>query len=300
MPVQALVTAAAAATMGSVLAASLLSQATALVVVLVASLILPAGRRGWAAVPAVWRERRVPRWFFLSGLIGAFYVMAQALSVGTIGLALFAVAVVAARTLGSIVIDVVGFSPAGRRRLTRQRLSGAGLLVVGSVIAAAGTGARAQGDALAWWGLGVAALAGLLISFQQSMNSRAGIAFGSTSTATAVNYVAGALGAAVAVGACAAAGPAGAAPSQWPHWWHYLGGPMGILFVVVGVTLVPRLGSLLLGIALVTGQLLGSLLLDVVLEPERVTSLEVAGTLVTLAAVFVASWQRPIGPRRIR
>ncbi|MFB0835316.1 DMT family transporter [Arthrobacter halodurans] len=297
MPVQALVTAAAAASMGSVLAAALLSQGAALGIVLLASVALPSGRRGWARVPAVWKERSVPRWFLLSGLVGAFYIVAQALSVGTIGLALFAVAVVATRTLGSIAIDVVGFSPAGRRRMTRQRLAGAGLLIVGAAVAAAGTGLRARDDPSAWWGLAVAAAAGLFVSFQQSMNSRAGIAYGATSTAIAVNYVAGVLGLLAACGAGVALGAPGVVPEQGPAWWHVLGGPLGIMFVVVGVTLVPRLGSLLLGIGLVTGQLLGSLLLDLVLAPERVAAPEVVGTLITLLAVLVASWQPGGTPR---
>ena len=77
----------------------------------------------------------------------------------------------------------------------------------------------------------------------------------------------------------------------------YLAGPQGILFVVTGVTLVPRLGALVLGIGLVTGQLVGSLAMDLVLTPEKVGGNEIIGTLVTLLAVLVASWQPNGRPR---
>jgi transporter family-2 protein len=64
------------------------------------------------------------------------------------------------------------------------------------------------------------------------------------------------------------------------------------MMVLTGVALAPKLASLLVGIGMVTGQLLGPLLLDVLPHPEDITPAEVFGTVVTLLAVFVASWQR--------
>lgn len=72
----------------------------------------------------------------------------------------------------------------------------------------------------------------------------------------------------------------------------YFAGPLGILFVITGVSLVPKLGALVLSIGLVTGQLVGSLLMDLLLEPKNVRGNEIIGTLVTLLAVFVTSWRR--------
>ena len=294
MPLQALITSASAAHLGGVLPAGLLSMSTALVIMAVASVSIPAARAGWGRVRSVWRERRVPRWFLVSGLVGSLYIIAQTVSVSTIGLALFAVAVVAARTLSSILIDVIGFSPAGKRPITRQRLLGAALLAMGASIAAFGTGGRAgEANGSAWLVLIFATVAGGLLSFQQSMNGRSGQAYGSTATVTTINYIAGATGLLVACLVWAAvAGPQSVLPEAAPLWWYYIGGPLGIMMVVTGVTLVPRLGSLLVGIGMVTGQLLGSLLLDVALHPADITLAEVLGTLVTLLAVVVASWQR--------
>lgn len=294
MPIQALITSSAAAPLGGFLPAAMLSSLTSLACMLVASVAIPAARRGWKSFGRVWRERGIPRWFIVAGLIGAYYMVAQAMSVGSIGLALFAVAVVGARTLSSILIDVIGFSPAGRQPITRQRLAGAILLVIGASIAAWGTGARAAEDPLAPIALVVAIVAGLLVSFQQSMNGRAGQAYGSTATATTINYLASAGGLLVAMTVLAALGLESFGFAAAPQWWMYFAGPLGILFVVTGVSLVPKLGALVLGIGLVTGQLVGSLLMDLLIEPEKVGVSEIVGTLLTLVAVLITSW-RPNG-----
>ena len=294
MPIQALITSSPAAPLGGYLPAAILSGLTSLACMLVASASIPAARRGWRQCGPVWRERRIPRWFLLAGLVGAYYMVAQAMSVGSIGLALFAVAVVGARTLSSILIDVIGFSPAGRQPISRQRLAGALLLVIGASVAAWGTGARAAEDPLAPIALAVAIVAGLLVSFQQSMNGRAGVAYGSTATATTINYLASVAGLLVAMAVLAALGIESFGFAQAPQWWMYFAGPLGILFVVTGVSLVPKLGALVLGIGLVTGQLVGSLLMDLLIEPEKVGASEIVGTLLTLVAVLITSW-RPNG-----
>lgn len=297
MPLQALITSSAAAPLGGYLPAALLSGLTSLACMVMASVSIPAARSGWKKFAIVWRERSIPRWFILAGLIGAYYMVAQAMSVGSIGLALFAVAVVGARTLSSILIDVIGFSPAGKQPITRQRMFGAFLLVVGATVAAWGTGSRAAEDPLAPVALAVAIGAGLLVSFQQSMNGRAGQAYGSTATATTINYLASISGLLVAMVVLAVIGMEPFGFAELPQWWMYFAGPLGILFVVTGVSLVPKLGSLVLGIGLVTGQLVGSLLMDLLLEPEKVRGNEIIGTMVTLVAVFITSWRRTGRPK---
>ncbi|GAA1876004.1 DMT family transporter [Paeniglutamicibacter psychrophenolicus] len=297
MPLQALITSNAAGFLGGYFAAALISALTSLACLMVASIALPGARAGWRKFGSVWRERQIPRWFLLAGLVGAYYMVAQAMSVSNIGLALFAVAVVGARTLTSIVIDVIGFSPAGKQPVTRIRILGAALLVVGAVIASWGTGARSAESPLAWASLAVAMGAGLLVSFQQSMNGRAGQAYGSTTTATAINYLASTAGLLIAMAVLALLKIESFGFTSVPLWWMYLAGPLGILFVVTGVTLVPRLGALVLGIGLVTGQLAGSLAMDLILTPEKVGVNEIIGTLVTLLAVLVASWQPNGRPR---
>lgn len=295
MPVQGLIVALAATHMGSVLWAAVVSMGAALVILLVWSLCLPSGRHAWAKVGAIWRERTVPRYFLLAGAIGAFYIMIQAAAVNTIGLAIFAVCIVAMRTISSMVIDIVGFSPAGKQPMTRQRNISAVLLVVGAAIASLGAGTRTDNSPFTWVVLALSAIIGALIAVQQSMNGRAGKAYQSTSTVTAINNLVGVVTLVIIAAVLALLNNPGALPQQAPEWWHFLAGPLGILFVSTGITLVPILGSLLTGIGLVTGQLIGSLVLDIIVAPELVSWTEVAGVAITVFAVFVASWRT--GPK---
>lgn len=234
MPIQALATSSAAAPLGGYLPAAMLSGLTSLLCMLMANLSIPAARRGWKRFGLVWRERIIPRWFIFAGSIGAYYMVAQAMSVGSTGLALFAVAVVGARTLSSILIDVIGSSAAGRQPITRQRMLGAVLLVIGASIAPWGTGARAAEDPTAPVALGVAIAAGFLVSFQQSMNGRAGQAYESTATATTINYMASVAGLFVTMSVFAGLGIESFGFASNPEWWMYFAGPLGILFVVTG------------------------------------------------------------------
>lgn len=298
MPLQALITSSAAPVLGSFQLAALLSSGTALVLMLIASVLLRPARAGWKRFGLVWRERTLPRWYLAAGLIGAYYILAQAISVGSIGLALFAVAVVGARTLTSILIDVIGFSPAGKQPVTTRRILGAIVLCIGAAIAALGTGERAQVHPGAWWGFGAALLAGLLVSFQQSMNGHSGRAYASTTVATTVNYITGVIGLGVLIGGMALLNPGAPLMTGAPEYWMFLAGPLGILFVVTGVSLVPKLGALVLGIALVTGQLVGSLLMDLLIAPASVGVAEVIGTLVTLGAVVLTSWRSGPKPKK--
>ena len=77
----------------------------------------------------------------------------------------------------------------------------------------------------------------------------------------------------------------------------YVGGLCGAFVVVVGAAAVQTLGVLRLGLAVVAGQTLGALLIDLVAPApgEQVTLATVAGVLLTLAAVWVSGRVR--GPR---
>lgn len=141
-------------------------------------------------------------------------------------------------------------------------------------------------------------LAGFLMSFQQAMNGTAAVHYGTPIAATLMNFIAGAvlLWAAWLV-KIAVAGPGNALPGEW---WYYLGGPLGCVFIGVGALLVRSLGVLVTGLGMIAGQLLGSLGLDLAFPgPGTVVELPtVLGTLLTLAAIVLASLPWPRGALR--
>ncbi len=162
------------------------------------------------------------------------------------------------------------------------------MLCLLAVALAAVGGARGDADPLL---LLLVVGAGFLISGQQALNGTVRAATGDSGVATLVNFLVGttALVAALVV----SLGLGGLPSPDWPGPGDaglYLGGVLGVTFVAVAAALVARLGVLQLGLAVVAGQVLGALLLDLVapLAGERVTLATVLSTALTLVAVGVA------------
>ncbi|NKX56774.1 DMT family transporter [Arthrobacter mobilis] len=299
IPLQGRINGALGAELQDGLAAALVSFGSGLVMMVLLCLVLPQGRSGLRALRPALRGDGLPRWYLFAGCLGAFMVFSQGLTVPLTGIALFTVATVAGTSVSALLVDRLGLGPAGRKRVTAMRLAGALLTVAGVVWAVS---PKFVADVpVAHWLLPVLLplAAGFMRSFQQAINAAQAVQFGSPLAATLVNF---AVGSAVLLAAwlvkVAVAGPANPLPEQW---WYYLGGPMGTVFVTVANVLVRNLGVLLSGLAMIAGQLLGSLALDVAFPAAGsvVTAATVAGTLLTLAAMILATlpWPRP-GLRR--
>jgi transporter family-2 protein len=74
------------------------------------------------------------------------------------------------------------------------------------------------------------------------------------------------------------------------HWWLYVGGTLGIVFIAVGAAVVRYTGVLLLGLGMISGQVTGALLLDEIVPGDagRPGWNTILGAVLTLMAVAVA------------
>ncbi|WP_018810737.1 DMT family transporter [Salinispora pacifica] len=267
-------------------AAAVISFGLGLLVLLVLVPATPGGRRGLAALRAALTAGRLRPWQCLGGLCGAFLVATQGLTVGTLGVAVFTVAVVAGQSASSLLVDRAGIGPSGRQPVTGRRLFGAALTVLAVGLAVGGRLNDPTALALAVLPL----LAGIAVAWQQAVNGLVGRAAGSPLTATLVNFTVGlvALLAVFAVDIAVRGLPAGSPPAE-P--WLYLGGPIGITFIAIAAAVVEFTGVLLLGLATIAGQVVGAVLLDVLLptaasRPDATTLL---GAALTLVAVLIAA-----------
>lgn len=268
------------------IAAAVVSFGLGLLLLLVLVPATPGGRRGLAALRRALADGSLRPWQCLGGVCGAFLVATQGLTIGTLGVAVFTVAVVAGQSGSSLLVDRAGVGPGGRQPVTPNRLVGAVLTVLAVLLAV--------GDRLGDPGALVLALlpllAGVTIAWQQAVNGRVRAASGSALAATLVNFAVGtvALLAAFAVEVAARGRPAGGLPSE-P--WLYLGGAIGIVFIALAAAIVRFTGVLLLGLATIAGQIVGAVLLDLVLptaasHPGPTTLL---GAALTMVAVLVAA-----------
>ncbi|MFS0854649.1 DMT family transporter [Microbacterium sp. 179-I 3D4 NHS] len=246
--------------------------------VIVASL-----RPGRAGMRRLWtglRARTIPPWMLLGGACGALTVSTQGLTAGFLGVSLFTVGVVAGQTVHGLVLDRIGFGPAGVVAVTMGRVAGAALALLA-------VGVSLTGDVLATaplWMLVLPFVAGVGIAWQQAANGRLAQRLASPMAATMTSFVVGtvvlAVAAAVSVAVSGAPHPLPAEP------WIYLGGFLGIVYIFLGAFLVAQTGVLLLGLGSVLGQLVTAVAIDLIWPTEAGPA---AWQIVTMVAIAAAS-----------
>lgn len=278
------------AEIGDGFVAAAVSFSSGLVILVVLSALIPGGRRGFGRLVAGIRTRTIPPWMLLGGLVGAFTVASQGLTVATIGVALFTVGFVAGQTTGGMVLDRIGYGPAGVVPVTVRRLVGALLAIAGVVLCL-------SGDALGGvplWMLVVPAIAGAGVAWQQGTNGRLRVRVESPLTATLVNFIGGTVVLVIAAGVHV--GLVGAPRTIPTEPWLYLGGAVGVIYIFLSSVVVRRTGVLLLGLGSVVGLLTTSVLLDALWPAPAAPSTPVAllAAAVAIAGVAVAAvpWRR--------
>lgn len=263
--------------LGDGFVAAAISFGSGLLVLIALSAILPVGRRGFVALATGVRARTIPWWMLGGGAAGALTVATQGLAVAVIGVSLFTVGVVAGQTLSGLLLDRIGYGPAGVVAVTVPRL-------VGGALALFAVGISLQGGVLErvpWWMLVLPALAGIGIAWQQATNGRLRQRVGTPLTATFVNFFGGTVILVIAaVIHVMLVGPPISLPAE-P--WLFLGGVIGVTYIFMSAALVQHTGVLLLGLGAVTGQLVTAFVLDAVWPADAGP-----GWLLELAMVAVA------------
>jgi len=216
-------------------------------------------------------------------------VSTQGLTAGILGVSLFTVGVVAGQTLHGLVLDRIGFGPAGVVAVTPGR-------VMGGVLALAAVGISLSGDVLATaplWMLLLPFAAGVGIAWQAATNGRLAQRVQSPIAATLMSFIAGTLVLAVAAGTSVAVRGWPAALPTEP--WLYLGGFLGAGYILLGAFIVAHTGVLLMGLGSVLGQLITSVVIDLLWPAQAGPALwqVIAMVIVAVGSVLVAvPWRR--------
>ena len=265
--------------------AATISFGSGLLVLAVLVPLLPVGRAGLRHLRDGLRARRIRPWQCIGGMCGGFLVATQGLTVPTLGVAVFIVALVAGQSSSSLLVDRAGAGPAGPQPVTPPRLAGSVLTVCAVLLAVGDRIGHPSALALAVLPL----LAGFGIAWQQAVNGHVRVVSGSAMVAGLVNFF---MGTAVLLVAFAVSVALRGLPDGLPSgpWWLYVGGTLGIVFIAVGAAVVRYTGVLLLGLGMISGQVVGALLLDEIVPGNagRPGWNTVLGAILTLAAVGVA------------
>ena len=265
--------------------AAVISFGSGLVILSLVMLFVRSGRAGAGIVIAAIRAKEIPWFYAVGGAAGGFFVLTQGLASAALGVALFSIGVVCGQTVSGVVIDRIGLGPVDARPLTAQRLIGAALALAAVAIAAS---SQFAGESNSWLFL-LPFIAGLGIAWQQGVNGQIRRVSGSVLTATFGNFLVGTTVLVVAA-------VVHTAVNGWPEAFPttpvlYIGGSIGILFIGLGAAVVGITGVLLLTLGTISGQLLMSLVLDIVVpvKGHEIQWTTFVGIALALAAVVIVA-----------
>lgn len=265
--------------------AALVSFAGGLALLLAYAAVSGRMRAGLRRVGAALRAGRLRWWHLAAGISGGYVVACQGLTVASIGVAVFTIALVGGQVASGLVVDRLGLGPAGPQSVTGGRIAGAAVAVLAVLVTVSDRLGAPSALALAVLPL----VAGIGISWQQAVIGQVGVAAEGAVPAALINFMGGT---AVLVAASAVLAVVRGLPADWPSAaWLYAGGPLGVVYIASATLVVRWIGVLLLALGTVAGQVLGALLLDAVAPAaqDRLSAATLAGAALALAAVVVVS-----------
>jgi len=267
---------------------AVISFGSGLIILTVLMLFIRSGRVGAVKTFAAIKARDIPWFYAVGGAAGGFFVLTQGLASAALGVALFSIGIVCGQTVSGVIIDRIGLGHVEPRLLTKQRMIGAALALAAVAVAAS---SQFAGESNPWLFL-LPFAAGLGIAWQQGVNGQIRRVSGSVLTATFGNFVVG-----TAVLLIAAI--VHTAINGWPESFPanpvlYIGGSIGVLFIGLGAAVVGVTGVLLLTLGTISGQLLMSLVLDLVVPAKghEIQWTTFAGIALALAAVVIVATAR--------
>lgn len=282
MAVQARVNSGLGQEIGSGILAALVSFSIGLLIISVATFASSKNRAALSFTVAKFKDSSIPLWLSIAGMLGGIYVIMQGVVAGLIGVALFSIGVVTGSALSALLLDGNGLLGLTKRKIGLTRLAGTVLALSGLVVA----------SDLANYSFSPLILlpfaAGIGIGFQQAMNGLFGKLAQSAIVPTFFNFIAGTVFIALALLTVEGF----SFPANWPtNPLLYLGGVVGVIFIFMQVVVLPKIGALSMGIAMLVGQLSGSVLLDLLvpIADRAVTISTLLGiVLAMLGAALVA------------
>jgi transporter family-2 protein len=280
--------------LGNGLEAALISFGVGLVLLTLMGLGLARMRAGVRRLLIAVRSGAIPRWQVFGGLLGAFFVLTQSMSVPVGGVALFAITTVAGQVTASLIVDRIGLGPFGRQPVSSTR-------VISAIIAIAAVGSAVTGR---WGGEGLSLLlvvmglvAGAAVGVQAAINGRVSSVSGEPLVAAWMNFIVGTSALMVAVLIATSTGLTDLSIPADSQAWLYTGGLIGVVFVATTAWVVGRVGVLRQALLAIAGQLLGSIILDLLFTNYVDVGLVLGTVLAFVAVVISTAGRRPLPDR---
>ena len=241
------------------------------------------------------KKKEIARWKLFAGALGGSFVAIQTQIVPLIGVAIYSVASIAGQTAMSLIVDRIGLTGGGKKLISPRRVLAAVLTVIAVLVSVSD---RIDANNLSMFAVTAGGIAGAIVGVQRALNGQINEYSHQSFTTSLLNFITGTsfLMVLIAIGLIIGRNELSPLPSN--PWWIYTGGVIGVIYIAFTSTIVQHLGVLTFTLFSVGGQLVGSLVIDLV-SPTKGVSVSaylVTGIVMTYAGVIAGG----VGSSRVK
>jgi len=240
-------------------------------------------------------NKEIARWKLFAGALGGSFVAIQSQIVPLIGVAIFSVASIAGQTAMSLIVDRIGLTGGGKKLISPRRVLAAFLTVVAVFVSVLD---RIDAKNLSMFAVIVGVIGGAIVGVQRALNGQINEHSQQSFTTSLLNFMTGTAFLLVLIIAGMLLGGNELSPLPSGPWWVYTGGIIGVIYIAFTSTIVQHLGVLTFTLFSVGGQLIASLVIDLISPTDgvSVSAYLVTGIVMTYAGVVAGG----VGNQRVR
>ncbi len=282
------------------LEAALVSFGSGLIIIAVISAFNPAIKEGIRNLRAAVDSKEIVRWKLLAGALGGSFVAIQTHIVPLIGVAIYSVASIAGQTAMSLVVDRIGLTGGGKKLISKRRVAAAVLTVLAVFVSVFD---RIDAKNLSLFAVVLGCVAGAVVGVQRALNGQINEHSQQSFTTSLLNFITGTSLLVILILGGVLIGKIELVPLPAGPWWIYTGGIIGVIYIAFTSTIVQHLGVLTFTLFSVGGQLVGSLVIDLISPTNgvNVSAYLVTGIVMTYLGVIAggASNSRVQKPKKL-
>ena len=267
------------------LEAALVSFGSGLLIIAVISVFHPAIKEGIRNLRSAVAHKEIARWKLFAGALGGSFVAIQTNIVPLIGVAIYSVASIAGQTAMSLVVDRIGLTGGGKKLISARRVAAAVLTVLAVFVSVFD---RFDAKNLSMVAVVLGCLAGAVVGIQRALNGQINEYSHQSFTTSLLNFITGTALLVILIIGGIVIGKIELVALPVGPWWIYTGGVIGVIYIAFTSTIVQHLGVLTFTLFSVGGQLIGSLIIDLVSPTDgvHVSAYLVTGIVMTYLGVI--------------
>ena len=282
------------------LEAALVSFGSGLIIIAVIAAFNPAIKEGISNLRAAVANKEIARWKLLAGALGGSFVAIQTHIVPLIGVTIYSVASIAGQTAMSLVVDRIGLTGGGKKLISKRRVAAAVLTVLAVFVSVFD---RIDAKNLSLFAVVLGCIAGAVVGVQRALNGQINEHSHQSFTTSLLNFITGTSLLVILILGGVLIGKIELVPLPAGPWWIYTGGVIGVIYIAFTSTIVQHLGVLTFTLFSVGGQLVGSLVIDLISPTNgvNVSAYLVTGIVMTYLGVIAGgvSSSRVQKPKRL-